>query len=1187
MPRWACLLCLLGAADAATNTWNGATAFWSTPSHWSLGRAPTSSDAVVVNAGEVWLDTSADVASLTLRGGSLRLATTECPTGWFAAEDLETCVRAFSGAKGWFEAEEACVEEAGSNNEPVRGHLALVGSETTNRAVSFACAAATQAVALRLEGQDGLAEASGEEYAPGAFPCWIGLSDGEDTPQGKPWEQSDALDLANAAGDDGSFGFVDSGAVNGDLLFRAWARREPRFESKSNCAAIKHRAHDPNSMPRARWRSADCASPLPYVCTRRGTTTPFDLRVSGTFAIGNAKVYGRGRVQTKTLTFSGGGGLKGGADVLVASNAAFTGTASSAPFEGAEDASITLGAGVFFDLGKALLTGGGARLKGAGSLSLAGAVIGWSVDVSGSIAGSSGTLNGGGDLSHAVLTCTTLELGAKSTTMRSRTTLQLRLTADAPIVREDVVYPKENSAVAGAAFLDSTGLPLTVPAGDEPLEGPNYFGAFDDVLNKGKAAYTLDAGGGLLLNEAVGVYKVTVTGSVTETTSCLPWHASAAEMQDALNALPSVSSYQRTTVYRRGNGAAKWSFGYGYEVTFDSLAGDAPLNFQVACLGAACGDCPDALVRRASTPTGACQHGVSKFAKAPSSALCVASLSASWQTVVTGAESSISSTVTIASGFHHVAGTFPTLVVDGPTARAHASASAFSATSVTVKSGTFAIGASGLRGDDACDLLYAGPDVDAWRWALSTEKWKSPGFTDATILTLNVAGGEIRLCAQSGDLRRFKTPASVLAVSGFAWTGGSLRGNARLDVSGPASVAIVGPEASCRDGFHLKLRSFADSWSGGNAAFADGAFVEVAVGATLVIDTSGATWRSTSLVDGIPATSSAGRQEDRRTGWYTNPSCGVLCGVLPQLINFGTVQVSAYADAILELEFFNKGTLTVDHGAFLTLGQGGSGSGVYELHGALINRGGLLDVESGQGLNDIATAGGVLGCTGGELRVPDVLEPRLEVHGGSVALRGRRVSLSRLLITNGTLAVKATAANITVSGDVSMKGGALDFPMRDSLARASFQHAHTSPKNRDRGTITVSGFFNVSNGAIRGNVDAHLRGNAFIVALEIERGATVVNHFALLRGPGHVVMDETGSLENRGTVEAPADTAAFFDPLAGAQDLRRSSPAAARLQHAWEENMLYNNRHVEVFGDDSTQPFAATGLQAGRIVSGT
>jgi hypothetical protein len=196
----------------------------------------------------------------TLTGGLLRLTTTECPTHWFASEDVETCVRAFAERKSWFDAEEACVEAAGALHEPVRGHVALIGSSKTNRAVASACADATQASALRVEGQDGLAEAVGEAYAPGALPCWIGLSDGsifKASSQG--WEQSSALDLANAGGDDGSWTFLDEGAVHGDALYRAWARREPRFQAKANCAAINHKAHDPTSVPRARWRGHDCA----------------------------------------------------------------------------------------------------------------------------------------------------------------------------------------------------------------------------------------------------------------------------------------------------------------------------------------------------------------------------------------------------------------------------------------------------------------------------------------------------------------------------------------------------------------------------------------------------------------------------------------------------------------------------------------------------------------------------------------------------------------------------------------------------------------------------------------------------------------------------------------------------------------------------------------------------------------
>ena len=35
--------------------------------------------------------------------------------------------------------------------------------------------------------------------------------------------------------------WVDEGSVVGERLYRSWARREPRFEAKDNCAAVLHR----------------------------------------------------------------------------------------------------------------------------------------------------------------------------------------------------------------------------------------------------------------------------------------------------------------------------------------------------------------------------------------------------------------------------------------------------------------------------------------------------------------------------------------------------------------------------------------------------------------------------------------------------------------------------------------------------------------------------------------------------------------------------------------------------------------------------------------------------------------------------------------------------------------------------------------------------------------------------------
>ena len=117
-------------------------------------------------------------------------------------------------------------------------------------------------------------------------------------------QQRSRPDAAGAAADDGAWAWVDEGAVNYDALYRSWARHEPLYRGAANCGALLHVGYDPYAPPRPLWRTHLCSVELPYVCTRRGDTTAYQLTVGNTFTFTDGELRGGGVVQPKKMSFT-------------------------------------------------------------------------------------------------------------------------------------------------------------------------------------------------------------------------------------------------------------------------------------------------------------------------------------------------------------------------------------------------------------------------------------------------------------------------------------------------------------------------------------------------------------------------------------------------------------------------------------------------------------------------------------------------------------------------------------------------------------------------------------------------------------------------------------------------------------------------------------------------------------------
>ena len=155
--------------------------------------------------------------------------------------------------------------------------------------------------------------------------------------------------------------------------------------------------------------------------------------------------------------------------------------------------------------------------------------------------------------------------------------------------------------------------------------------------------------------------------------------------------------------------------------------------------------------------------------------------------------------------------------------------------------------------------------------------------------------------------------------------------------------------------------------------------------------------------------------------------------------------------------------------------------------GALTQRGGVLDLERGA-----LSGSGSVGVSGGRVLLPGTVAPSVSVSGGEAAIRGRRADLSSVAISNGTFKVLADAANVTLSSDLIISGGALRFPERDSYAATHRNNLHTGTRNLDRGTMVVHGHLNWTDGAISGNGDVNLMASSSVRSGFIERFARVV-----------------------------------------------------------------------------------------------
>ena len=524
-----------------------------------------------------------------------------------------------------------------------------------------------------------------------------------------------------------------------------------------------------------------------------------------------------------------------------------------------------------------------------------------------------------------------------------------------------------------------------------------------------------------------GSYRLSV-GS--ERSECIPWHASAKEVSDAVNGLSAISAIGGATVNRRGDGSHRWGHAFHYEIAYDSAETSTVPSLSFDCEGsndfgtdslATGGDCGcvDNVARAHTKPAGTCSwsgdptsasdnqgtHLVAVHAAKHGDPgdYCLSRVFGSVDRIQQGGETTVSTTLDFREGWHRLSATATDVKVSGHHARVDVAAAAASYTTLEVSAGTVTFAGPGYRGDDAAALLWAPYDRE-WRAALALRE--GPSFGHKVTGAVTLSGGEIRMASERliDSYSRGPPHGSVTFESTLSWTGnGGMRGNGRLVVEGAATINTCVNHTECdrtlwpahvRDCARVVLAG-ASTFVGGDIVTGEGAGLDIASTLTM----SG----SANVLASPRPERTPGRQEDplNERGWYSNPACGDACARPPlvKIESGGTLSVEG--SNVVEATLFARGTL--DAQGSLTLGDGGGGDGTFQIAagGRVSQRNGLLDLERVKLRGE-----GELGITDGRLFLPGptLIEPSLNVSGGEAAFRARRVLMASAAVWKSTSA---------------------------------------------------------------------------------------------------------------------------------------------------------------------------------------
>jgi hypothetical protein len=654
--------------------------------------------------------------------------------------------------------------------------------------------------------------------------------------------------------------------------------------------------------------------------------------------------------------------------------------------------------------------------------------------------------------------------------------------------------------------------------------------------------------------------KEYTTSTVTSNlTACIPYTATADQLTDILSALPLIQSYGGVRVRVTGSDSdPRFNYGFSYRLEFDAVhthkylggGGGGALSAVVACYGIIDCDCAETKVLlQDDTGTLECETAanysmVDAFACVHTPTITIQPVTRLSYLGTTGHGS-----ILCEAGLHRLP---PVSLV---------SISVLSGVGIVVGdevswsgmevggTGQLISGGTGWEGWDSAFLLFA-PDWTNERGLVALQSAPASNMMVSSFLIRDLGGF---FC--SG-------PNSNYTWESGSWAGGIIGGRAHWTISG--SLVINGTTTVLRDVATILFNASASvSWITGNVSLANGATLvnEARFFIAYDSDTSSTTTstnramgeseylnetRSPELLLIHPGRSwqsyySETLVKELRSGWYTNPDCGLFCAATNLFITQGdgelVTQPNATAYFLLPVFITGRARVNLDVASSLVFESGGGfGDDVVFTLGEQV----LLALTGGQmsmGAGCTIQGAGELRVSGGYHDLSFIVDAHITIAGGALAWPesrgiGKTISFrgGLLIEGNGRLVVEPQSTTIAVDADVIFRDNAfVQFPVLGIATQSTPFDGLDFPDTSPRCTLNASKVMRWEGGTIAGKVDIislqflYLDGDAkYIQSL-----AKLLNYGHCEWGSGNLIIANNGDFVNYGTLQMMNGVALF------------------------------------------------------------